>query len=139
MSVVKKIILRNKSEMQEVAKNFAKKLKPNDVIELVGDVGSGKTFFTRSLAESLGAHNISSPSFVIKNEYKGNEFPILHFDFYRLNEPGILKEMLAEDFLEGNLIIIEWAETIKGILPEIRYKIHFKVTGHSSRELIIDK
>lgn len=137
MDADKKIILRNESETKTFAKNFAEKLKAHDVVELIGDVGSGKTFFVRALSESLGAKNVSSPSFVIKNEYAGKEFPIMHFDFYRLSDPGIVKEELNESLSLPALVIIEWADSIKGVLPKDRYKIHFKVTGNNSRELTI--
>lgn len=131
--------MENESAMRKFAENFAKKLKAGDVIELLGDVGSGKTFFTRALSESLGARNVSSPSFVIKNEYEGEKFPIKHFDFYRLNDPGIVREELNENLSSLALVIIEWAEGVKGVLPQDRYIIKFNVTGTDSRELTIHK
>lgn len=134
------ISLENENEMRKFAADFAKKLKKGDVVELAGDLGSGKTFFVCALSEALGAKGASSPSFVIKNEYKGTEFPITHFDFYRLENPAIVNEELKEDLLNrDSLIIIEWADSVKGILPDKRYKIHFKVTGNNSRELTIYK
>lgn len=132
------ISLENENETKKFAGEFAKKLKQGDVIELAGDLGSGKTFFARTLSEALGAKGVSSPSFVIKNEYKGAEFPIMHFDFYRLENPRIVNEELKEDLLNrDSLVIIEWADSVKGVLPDERYKIRFKVTGNNSRELTI--
>ena len=134
------ISLENKDETKKFAAEFAKKLKQGDVVELAGDLGSGKTFFVRSLSEALGAEGVSSPSFVIKNKYEGTEFPIIHFDFYRLDNPKTVNEELKEDLLNrDSLIIIEWADSVKGVLPDDRYKIHFKVTGNNSRELTIYK
>ncbi len=125
--------------MKRFAVQFSKKINSGDVIELLGDLGSGKTFFTRVLSEELGASGISSPSFVLKNEYTGGKFPIIHFDFYRLQDPGIVKEELKESLGSSGLVIIEWADSIRDVLPDDRYKIKFKITGKNSRELEVSK
>ncbi|MEX2014428.1 MAG: tRNA (adenosine(37)-N6)-threonylcarbamoyltransferase complex ATPase subunit type 1 TsaE [Candidatus Saccharimonadales bacterium] len=132
-----KIRLNNEEETKKFAGEFSKNLKKGDVVELIGDLGSGKTFFVRALAEALGAEKVSSPSFVIKNEYTGKRFNILHFDLYRLNGLGIIKEELAENLSSNSLIIIEWGDSAKEILPADRYKIFINVTGENSRELTI--
>lgn len=133
-------IIKDENEAKEFAAGFSKKLKKGDVVELSGDLGSGKTFFARTLSEHLGAEGVSSPSFVIKNEYKGAKFPILHFDFYRLEHPAGASEELKEDLSSKDcLIIVEWARNVPGVLPDNRYKIHFKVSGNNSRELTITK
>ena len=133
-------MLQDEEEMKEFAVDFSRKLHAGDIVELAGDLGSGKTFFTRSVAEALGASNISSPSFVIKNNYTDGKFPILHFDFYRLEDPGIISEEIKENIKNhDSLIIIEWADSIENVLPDDRYKIYFKVTGDHSRELEIIK
>jgi len=133
------ILIKNEQEMEKFALQFSKKIKPGDVIELLGDLGSGKTFFVRALSQALGATGISSPSFVIKNEYMDGKFPIIHFDFYRLNDPGIVKEELKESLSAGNLVIIEWADSIREVLPDDCYKIKFKITDKNSRELEIKR
>ena len=132
------VLLKDEAETSRFAEGFSRELGPGDVVELIGDLGSGKTFFTRSLAGAPGAADISSPSFVIKNEYAGREFPILHFDFYRLEDPAIVSQELKDDIASRNsLIIIEWAAAVDNLLPEDRYKINFKVSGDTSRELTI--
>ncbi|HEX5798085.1 MAG TPA: tRNA (adenosine(37)-N6)-threonylcarbamoyltransferase complex ATPase subunit type 1 TsaE [Candidatus Saccharimonadales bacterium] len=138
MSTDKKIEIKDEEAMKEFAAEFSQDLKKGDVVELVGDLGSGKTFFARALAEALGAEKVSSPSFVIKNEYFGNKLRILHFDLYRLTELGHIKDELAEDLSSDSLVIIEWGDSAKGILPSDRYKIYFKVTGENSRELTVN-
>lgn len=136
----RKISLNSEEETKKFAEEFALELKKGDVIELIGDVGSGKTFFVRAMSKALGAKGASSPSFVIKNEYAAKKFRILHFDFYRLSEPGILKQELDESLRQrDDLIIIEWADTLKGLLPDDRYRIHFEVTGENARNLDIKK
>lgn len=132
------ILVKSESNTKKFAGKFAKNLEKRDVVELIGDLGSDKTFFVCSLAESLGAEGISSPSFVIKNKYLGGKFSILHFDLYRLDDPGLLIKELRESLSSAdNLIIIEWAESIKDLLLDARYKIYFKVTGNNSRKLVI--
>jgi tRNA threonylcarbamoyladenosine biosynthesis protein TsaE len=138
MSADKKILLADEKETKKFAAKLAEDLKKGDVVELVGDLGSGKTFFARALAVALGAEKVSSPSFVIKNEYTGKSLNILHFDLYRLNELTAIKEELAEDLSSDSLVIIEWGDSARGILPDDRYKIHFSVTGENSRELTIN-
>lgn len=126
--------------MKKFAAAFSAGLKAGDIVELIGDLGSGKTFFTRALAEALGASGISSPSYVIRNKYEGDKFPILHFDFYRVEDPEMVSEELREDIKRrDSLIIIEWADSVKNILPDERYKIHFKVKGDDSRELSLHR
>ncbi len=134
-----KILLNSEEDTKKFATVFARKLKKGDVLELVGDLGSGKTFFVRALSEALGAENISSPSFVIKNEYKG-DLPIKHFDFYRLEDLSMIAEELREDLDSRNsLIMVEWGQSVEDVLPDDRYKIYFQVTGENSRKLSINK
>lgn len=130
----------SEEETKQLAADFSKELKKGDIVELAGDLGSGKTFFARAVSEALGAEGATSPSFVIKNVYYGKDLPILHFDFYRLENPGIVSEELRDDLLaEDSLIIIEWADSIKGVLPDGHYKVHFKVVGDNSREITISR
>ena len=133
------VLLEGEEKTAEFASDFAKELKAGDVIELIGDVGSGKTFFVRSLAKALGADGVSSPSFVIKNEYTSGKIPIMHYDFYRLDDPGIMHAEINESLSSDNLVIVEWAGNVKDVLPQDRYKIQFRVTAEDTRELTIVK
>jgi len=93
-------------------------LKAGDVVCLVGDLGTGKTAFTKGIAEALGISGyITSPTFTFVNEYQG-WLPMFHFDVYRIGEPEDLFEIGFEEYLEQDgVVIIEWANMIKDILP----------------------
>ncbi len=93
-------------------------LKAGDIVCLVGDLGTGKTAFTKGIAESLGVSGyITSPTFTFVNEYQGR-IPMFHFDVYRIGEPEDLFEIGFEEYLEQDaVVVIEWADMIKDILP----------------------
>lgn len=130
---------KTEDETRSLAKNFALNLVKGDVVELIGDVGSGKTLFTREIAEFLGATGqASSPSFVIKNEYSG-KFKIIHIDLYRIDDIDSIQQELQENIEDRNsLVIIEWAKTLEDILPEKRHKVTFEVTGENERKITIE-
>lgn len=110
--------------------NFGKKLaahlKPSDVVALIGELGSGKTTFTKGIALGLGvksADSIISPSFVLLREYKG-QAPLYHFDLYRLDKIEQLEQLGYEEYFYGKGIsIIEWAEKAESFLPGNYLKI----------------
>lgn len=113
---------------------------PHLVIELVGDVGAGKTTFVRGLARGLGVKEpVTSPSFTISKAYAlphgGN---LVHYDFYRLAEPGLM----AEDFSENmnnpdNVVVVEWGESVKGLLPQKHMNVTIKYNDDNTREVEI--
>lgn len=96
-------------------------LNRGDIICLTGDLGAGKTAFTGGLAAALGISGyITSPTFTIVNEYKGR-IPLYHFDVYRIADPEEMFEIGFEEYIDGNgVVVIEWAELIKDILPDER-------------------
>jgi len=102
----------------------------------MANLGSGKTMFTKAFANALGIQeNVTSPTFNIIKEYDG-ELPLYHMDVYRLdgNTEGV---GIEEYFTKDGVVIIEWANTIKDILPEERLDIKIKVAGENSRILIV--
>ncbi len=124
-------------ETIELAQNFESEKFPNMVICLDGELGSGKTVFTKGLANGLGIEeNITSPTFTIIKEYLYGELPLYHMDVYRLDgdTTGV---GIEEYFNKGGIVVIEWAKTIKDILPEERLEIKFKVIDENKRLLII--
>lgn len=131
-----KISLKNELETIELAQNFESEKFPNMVICLNGELGSGKTIFTKAFAGALGIHEtVTSPTFSIIKEYEG-ELPLYHMDVYRLD--GITDGVGIEEYFEKNgVVIIEWAETIKDILPKERLDINFVITGENKRTLNI--
>ena len=103
----------------EFAKKFASHLHPKDVIVLSGDLGSGKTKFVEGILTYFGLENeISSPTFTIVNEYETSEFPIYHFDVYRLEDVSEFYEIGGEEYFENGVCLIEWGELIEDALPE---------------------
>lgn len=116
----------------ELAQNIESEKFPNMVICLVGDLGSGKTLFTKAFAKSMGIlENITSPTFNIIKEYDG-EMKLFHMDVYRLSE---VKEDIGipEYFKKKGVTIIEWADLIEEILPKKRLDIKIKIIGENKR------
>lgn len=129
-----KITTRSEMETIEIAQNFESEKFPNMIICLDGELGSGKTVFTKGIANALGIQeSITSPTFTIIKEYEG-ELPLYHMDVYRLdgNTDGV---GIEEYFTKGGVVVIEWSDTIKDILPEERLHIKFKAVDENKRVL----
>jgi tRNA threonylcarbamoyladenosine biosynthesis protein TsaE len=118
-----------------LAERIGQNLKGGEVIELASDLGGGKTTFVRGLARGINSNDqVSSPTFTLSNVYAGSQFTLHHFDFYRLAEPGIMREELQEILEDANNVtVIEWAEIVHNVLPSERLTIHIKATGELSR------
>ena len=171
--------LRSESELVQLAKRLASSLKKlvqrsnsdAQVLELIGDVGAGKTTFTRALARALGVKTpVTSPSYTLCNRYtfplnrtkteqmssaeliseknspkmpsKTSSTPVfgtlIHYDFYRLDDPGIMSDDLAEALaMPHAIVIIEWGNSVQNLLPADRIKIKFNITGETTRELTL--
>ena len=131
-----KYISKNEMDTIELAENIESEKFPNMIICLDGELGSGKTIFTKGIAKSMGiTETITSPTFTIIKEYNG-ELPLYHMDVYRLdgNTDGV---GIEEYFEKGGVVVIEWASTIKDILPSEYLHIKFKVVDENKRTLII--
>ncbi len=139
--------LDSEQAMLDFGADFAQKLlkdsKLNQVIELVGDVGSGKTTFTRGLAAGLSIKEpITSPSFTISKSYafsdlQNNTKILDHYDFYRLDDPGLMLETLEDSIKDGHLVVLEWADSVENILPRDHTKITIKLNDDDTREVIL--
>lgn len=131
-----KITTRNELDTIELAQNFESEKFPNMIICLNGELGSGKTIFTKGIANALGIKDsITSPTFTIIKEY-GGEMPLYHMDVYRLD--GKYDGVGIEEYYDkGGVVVIEWADTIKDILPTERLDIKFKVIGENKRILVL--
>lgn len=130
----------NEYEMKEFGKIIGQSLNGGEIIELIGDVGAGKTTFVKGLAVGLGIdENIQSPSFTINRVYNGRDDIILsHYDFYRLSDAGIMASELKEVILDQKIVkIIEWGGAISSILPNDRVSINIISPTENSRELSI--
>ena len=131
-----KITVKDETDTIELAQNFESEKFPNMIICLNGELGSGKTVFAKGFANALGVKdNVTSPTFSIIKEYDG-ELPLFHMDVYRLdgNTSGV---NIEEYYTKGGVVIIEWADTIKDILPKERLDIKIKVLDENKRILII--
>ena len=131
-----KITTHNEEETIELAANIESEKFPNMVICLKGDLGTGKTVFTKGFATSMGiTETITSPTFTIIKEYLYGELPLYHMDVYRLD--GKVEEIGLEDyFTKGGVVIIEWADLIEDYLPEERLDIKFKIVDEETRTLV---
>ncbi len=134
--MTEKVTTYSERETIEVAQNLESEKFPNMVICLQGDLGSGKTIFTKGFAQAMEIEeNITSPTFSIIKEYNTGELPLYHMDVYRLD--GNIGELgIEEYFNKGGITIIEWADMIKDYLPEERLDIKIKVLDEDSRTLI---
>ncbi len=126
------------SETREFARILGERLKKPLSILFFGELGAGKTFFIRGLAEGLGTKDrVKSPSFTILYIYKADKMPIYHFDLYRLDQNGILDLFKEGYFDREGIVLIEWAEK----LPSYEYfspflKIEIFITGENSRKFV---
>lgn len=132
-----KIISYSESETIELAQNIESEKFPNMVICLEGDLGSGKTVFTKGFAKALEIdEDITSPTFNIIKEYTSGELLLYHMDVYRLD--GNVEGLgIEEYFTKKGITIIEWSDTITDYLPEKRLDIKFRVTGEDKRSLTL--
>jgi tRNA threonylcarbamoyladenosine biosynthesis protein TsaE len=122
---------RSPAETEDLARRLGSLLSGGEVIALVGELGSGKTTFTRGLAVGLGladARLVSSPTYVLEQVYPGR-IPIHHYDLYRLSA-GELQALGFEERLEGSgVVVVEWADKAAGILPAARLLVEIQFPG----------
>ena len=113
---------------EKLGEQLGQHLCGGEVIELVSDLGGGKTTFVRGLGRGVGsADNVASPTFTITKTYHGSKLTLQHFDFYRLNEPGVVAAELVEYMGEPETVTaIEWSDIVKDVLPEKRLTIVFE-------------
>ena len=132
-----KVVTNSEEDTIILAQNFESEKFDNMVICLIGELGSGKTVFTKGFAAALGIdENITSPTYNIIKEYTSGEKDLYHMDVYRLE--GDISELGLEEYMKKDgIIIIEWADMIRDELPEERLEIKFKVTGEEKRTLTI--
>jgi tRNA threonylcarbamoyladenosine biosynthesis protein TsaE len=130
------IISTKLEDTQLFARRLATFLQPGDVLTLEGDLGAGKTAFTKGLAIGLGIQkNVNSPTFTIIKEYQGN-MPLYHMDVYRLEDS--YEDLGFDEYFHGNgVTVIEWAHLIEDQLPNERINIYIYHQGNDSRKLVI--
>ncbi|WP_096186821.1 tRNA (adenosine(37)-N6)-threonylcarbamoyltransferase complex ATPase subunit type 1 TsaE [Evansella halocellulosilytica] len=124
----------SEQETWDLAKKIAFHLQPGDVVTLEGDLGAGKTSFTKGLAKGLGVErNVNSPTFTIMKEYEGR-LPLYHMDAYRLEDE--MEDLGLGDYFEGQgITVVEWPSMIEEQLPDERLEIIMKHQGETERQL----
>ncbi|HSW79589.1 MAG TPA: tRNA (adenosine(37)-N6)-threonylcarbamoyltransferase complex ATPase subunit type 1 TsaE [Candidatus Saccharimonadales bacterium] len=133
---------RTTSNFQEdtetLAETIGSRLKGGEVIELVSDLGGGKTAFVRGLAHGMGStDDVGSPTFTISRVYQAGTLTLYHFDFYRLHEPGIMIDEIKEVAGKSDTVVaVEWSDIVQHVLPEKRLTVNFTITGDTSRDLV---
>ncbi len=122
---------------EKLAQRLGQRLKGGEVIELTSDLGGGKTTFTRGLVLGSGSSShVSSPTFKISNTYKAPKFDIIHYDFYRLPDAGLMRHELADILGDSHVVIVvEWADAVRHVLPEQRLIIQIASSGESTRTI----
>ena len=132
------IISNSPAETEAVGASLAARLKPGSVIAFTGDLGAGKTAFTRGLARGLGVEErVTSPTFTIVNEYEGGRLPLFHFDMYRLGSSDELFDIGWEDYLSrGGVCAVEWSENIADALEEGTIRVDIRRGAHDDQRII---
>jgi len=125
-------------ETEELAMRLASLLSPPDTLTLEGDLGAGKTTFTKALAKGLGVtRNVNSPTFTILKQYEGADYPLNHLDVYRLADSD--EDLGWDELFYGDAIsVVEWAHLIEEDLPEERLEIQLLHTGEDSRRITLN-
>lgn len=141
-AIIHRMIIEVASEQgtQALAAKLGGVLRGGEVIELIGDVGAGKTTFVKGLAKGLRIEDdVQSPSFTISRVYNARDgLQLAHYDFYRLNDAGIMNDELAETVQDPQTItVIEWADIVEGVLPKDRLTIRFESPTETDRKLTL--
>ena len=122
-----------------IGAQLAQLLQPGDVLLMQGDLGAGKSEFTRGLARGLGITTpVASPSFTILNVYEEGRLPLYHFDWYRLNSADELFEMGMEEYLGGDgVAVVEWPGQCPEAIPECYLEVRLAPLGDNEREITL--
>ncbi len=133
------VLTHSPTETEQVGQALAAQLTAGTVLALRGDLGAGKTAFTRGLARGLGYERaVTSPTFTIVNEYEGGRLPLFHFDLYRLSSPDELWDIGWEDYLDrGGVCAVEWSERAEELLSGA-VTVTLRRVDDSTREITVE-
>ena len=134
-----KFITNSPAETEKIGAALSRVLSPGTVIAYRGDLGAGKTAFTRGLARGLGVNDpVTSPTYTIVNEYLGGRMPLFHFDMYRLHSAEDLWDIGWEDYLErGGICAVEWSENVADAMED-PVTVTIEKLGEESRRITIE-
>lgn len=134
-------ISKSEKETIELGKKIGTLLKKGDVVALMGDLGSGKTYLTKGIAHGLGINQgtiITSPTFILVNEYEGR-YKLYHIDLYRIKDPDDARSSGLEEYIisQDGVVVIEWADLCPDILPQHYISVKLEIIGDSERRIEI--
>ncbi|MEW6075448.1 MAG: tRNA (adenosine(37)-N6)-threonylcarbamoyltransferase complex ATPase subunit type 1 TsaE [Candidatus Omnitrophota bacterium] len=135
-----KFLTRSPQQTRIFAKKIAALLQPGDILCLTGELGSGKTVFTKGIAWGLGIapQEIVSPTFVLLRQYEKAKIPLFHFDLYRVTRERQISEVGYEEYMfDAGVTVVEWAERLGGLMPGAFLEISLRIVSGKSRELIL--
>jgi len=137
--MVKEILTRSPEETKDLGRKIGKLLEPRDILLLIGELGAGKTTLIQGLAEGVGVIDyITSPTFVLINEYQGR-IPFYHVDLYRLTEKIHIQDLGIEEYFAGSgVTVVEWAERLGKLTPEKYVKIEIQRLSENERKILIE-
>ena len=135
---MRKIITKSAEETIALGKKIGQRLKPDDVVALIGPLGAGKTTLVQGIAQGLGIKDyITSPTFIIINEHQG-KIPLYHIDLYRLEDQASIEDLgIEEYFTKGGVCVIEWAERLGELMPDDAKTIKIEVRSESERKICV--
>lgn len=154
--ILEVMIVNSLDDMLTFGQRIAAQATGGEVIELLGDVGAGKTTFTKGLASGLGVIDaVQSPTFTISREYTGDRgLRLVHYDFYRLDDAGIMADEVADVLADANaVVVIEWSDTVAHVLPDDRLilsielvpddetarRVSWRTNGPRSEQLVVGR
>lgn len=133
---------KNEKETEDIAFSLAEGLSAGDTLALYGEMGAGKTAFVRGLVKKLlpqCTRLVHSPTFAIVNEYRGEEYSVYHFDFYRIKDEEDLYSVAFYDYFDrGGIIITEWSELFDDLLPQNKKTVRIEKDGEEGRHIYAD-
>jgi len=130
----------HEADTERLGRALAEVLPAGSVVALIGTLGAGKTRLVQAIATAMGvpARDVTSPTFVLVNEYRGGRRPVYHFDTYRLKDDDEFLELGPEEYFESDgLSLVEWADRVAGLLPHERLEITLEVTGEAHRHVTL--
>jgi hydrolase, P-loop family len=133
--------INSTEDMIAFGEEIGSRISGGTVLELIGDVGAGKTTFTKGLARALGIfETVQSPTFTISRIYEGEKMTLSHYDFYRLGDYGIMEMELAESLENpNNVTVVEWAGDLANILPKKHLRLTFDSVSEDCRKIKVEE
>ncbi|HNX82042.1 MAG TPA: tRNA (adenosine(37)-N6)-threonylcarbamoyltransferase complex ATPase subunit type 1 TsaE [Candidatus Omnitrophota bacterium] len=134
------IISKSACDTLKFGKSMARSLGPGDIVCLVGQLGAGKSVLARGIVKGLGVRQerVTSPTFVLVNQYAGTHFPVNHFDLYRLLDSNDIAHLGYEEYFYGEGVsVIEWADRLGKLMPSDYVKVHIAIQSENTRSIII--